>query len=87
MHVDTEFQNMLTIDEIEHEYGLKRSTLYIYTRKGLLTPYKKIGDRKSYFKKFEVEYLLQFQPRKTLVDKQTSSASTSNDKSGKEIPD
>ncbi|GAI71283.1 unnamed protein product [marine sediment metagenome] len=72
MHVDTEFQNMLIIDEIEHEYGLKRSTLYFYVRKGLLTPYKKIGDRKSYFKKSEVENLLQFQPRKTSVDKQTS---------------
>jgi len=58
-------QNMLTIDEVEREFTLKRSTLYHYVRRDLITPYKRVGDRRSYFKRSEIENLIQFQPRKS----------------------
>ena len=65
-------QGMLTIDEVEREFALKRSTLYRYVRRGLLTPYKRVGDRRSYFKRSEIENLIQFQPRETAVHRQKS---------------
>lgn len=63
-------QSMLTIDEVEREFALKRSTLYNYVRMNLITPYKRVGDRRSYFKQSEIENLVQFQPRKNVRDKE-----------------
>jgi len=56
--------DMLTIDEVEQEFGLGRSTVYKYARKGVITPYKKAGDRRSYFRRRDLEELTKFQPRK-----------------------
>lgn len=58
-------EDMLTIDEVEREFGLGRSTVYKYARKGVITPYRRAGDRRSYFKRRDLEELTQFQPRKT----------------------
>jgi len=58
-------QSMLTLDEVERDFALKRSTVYVYVRKGVLTPYRKVGDRRSYFMRSEIENLVQFQPRRT----------------------
>lgn len=57
-------KDMLHLAEVEREYGLKRSTMYSYVKKGLITPYKRVGDRKSYFKRRELEVLTEFRPRK-----------------------
>jgi len=57
-------KDMLSMDEVEREYGLKRSTVYKYVKKSLITPYKRVGDRRSYFKRHELEKLTQFQPKK-----------------------
>lgn len=57
-------KEMLNIDDVEREYGLRRSTVYKYIKKGLITPYKKAGDRRSYFKRHQLEELTRFQPRK-----------------------
>ncbi len=60
-------KDMLTAEQVEHEFALKRSTLYRYVRLGSITPYRRAGDRKSYFKRTEVESIVQFQPRKAKV--------------------
>ncbi len=65
----TNAKDMLTIAEVELEYGLRRSTLYKNVKKGLITPYKKAGDRRSYFKRHELEKLTQFQPKKNTPSK------------------
>lgn len=57
-------EDMLTIDEVEREFALKRSTLYRYVRLGSITSYRRAGDRRSYFKRAEIESIVQFQPRK-----------------------
>ena len=57
-------EDMLHLAEVEREYGLKRSTMYSYVKKGLIMPYKRAGDRKSYFRRRELEVLTEFRPRK-----------------------
>ena len=56
--------DMLNLAEVEREYGLKRSTIYNYIKKGMITPYKKAGDRRSYFKRRELKKLTEFHPKK-----------------------
>ena len=65
----TNAKDMLNIAEVEREYGLRRSTLYNYVKKGLITLYKKAGDRRSYFKRRELEELTKFQPKKNTPSK------------------
>ena len=62
-------KDMLNLAEVEREYGLKRSTVYKYIKKGSITPYKRAGDRRSYFKRSELEKLTEFQPRETRSNK------------------
>lgn len=57
-------KDMLNLAEVEREYGLRRSTVYKYIKKGLITPYKRAGDRRSYFKRHQLEKLTQFQPKR-----------------------
>jgi len=56
--------DMLTLDQAEAEFGLKRATLYRYVHKGTLTTYGKVGDRKSYVKRDDLIELTRFKPRK-----------------------
>lgn len=62
-------KDMLTLAEVEQEYGLKRSTVYKYIRKGSITAYKRAGDRRSYIKRSELDQLTTFQPRATRTKK------------------
>lgn len=69
METTTNTEDMLNIADVEREYGLKRSTLYKYAKKGLITIYKKAGDRRSYLKKVELENLTKFQPKSNFAAK------------------
>jgi len=60
-------KDMLTAEQVEREFSLKRSTLYRYVRLGSITPYRRAGDRRSYFKRTEIESIVQFQPKKPKV--------------------
>lgn len=62
-------KDMLNLADVEREYRLKRSTVYKYIKKGSITPYKRAGDRRSYFKRSELEKLTEFQPRETRPSK------------------
>ena len=55
-------EDMLTIDQIENEFGLKRSTLYRYVAKGELSTHRRIGDRRAYVKRKDVVRLIKFKP-------------------------
>ena len=57
-------RDMLTINQVEQEFGLKRSTLYRFVQKGSLTSFKKPGDRRTYFRRRDLERLTRFRPRK-----------------------
>lgn len=57
--------DMLTLEEAEREYGLKRSTLYRWAKRGEVRVYRRPGDRKSYVRRAEVEKLRAFRPRET----------------------
>ena len=57
--------DMLTLEEAEREYGLKRSTLYRWAKRGQVQVYRRPGDRKSYVRRSEVEKLKEFRPRET----------------------
>ena len=39
---------MLTAEQVEREFSLKRSTLYRYVRLGWITPYRRAGDRRLF---------------------------------------
>lgn len=55
-------EDMLTIDQVEKEFGLKRSTLYRYVAKGKLSTHRRVGDRRAYVKKKDVIELIKFKP-------------------------
>ena len=48
-------EDMLTLDEAEQEYGVKRSTLYRYVQKGELHTYRRGMDRRAYVRRSDVE--------------------------------
>ncbi len=56
-------EDMLTLDEVEKEYGLKRSTLYRYVAKDELSTFRIVGDRRAYVKREDVVKLREFRPR------------------------
>ena len=66
-------KDMLNFADVEQAYGLKRSTVYKYIKEGSITPYKRVGDRRSYFKRSELEKLTEFQPRETRSKKKQKS--------------
>jgi excisionase family DNA binding protein len=55
-------EDMLTLDQVEKEFGLKRSTLYRYVAKGELSTYRMVGDRRAYVKREDVVKLRGFRP-------------------------
>lgn len=55
-------EDMLTLDQVEKEFGLKRSTLYRYVARGELTTYRIVGDRRAYVKREDVVKLREFRP-------------------------
>lgn len=52
--------DMLTLDQAVEEFGLKRATLYRHK----IRTYQKVGDRRSYVKRKDMEALTRFKPRK-----------------------
>jgi len=55
-------EDMLTLNQVEREFGLKRSTLYRYVAKGELSTYRIVGDRRAYVKREDVFKLRKFRP-------------------------
>lgn len=53
---------MLTLEEAEEQYGVKRSTLYRYLRKGQLTTYRRVMDRRVYLRRAQLDALRRFHP-------------------------
>lgn len=51
---------MLTLDDAEREYGVKRATLYRYVRQGSLRIYRRGMDRRSYVRRADLEALREF---------------------------
>ena len=56
--------DMLTLDQAEKEFGLKRATLYRYVGEEKLSTYRRVGDRKSYVRREDLIELTKFKPRK-----------------------
>ena len=55
-------EEMLTLEEAEEQYGVKRSTLYRYIHKGQLTTYRRAMDRRVYLRRAQLEALRSFRP-------------------------
>ena len=50
----------LTLEQVEEQYGVKRSTLYRYTHRGDLQTYRRSMDRRVYVRRSELEALRRF---------------------------
>ena len=53
---------MLTLDDAEHEYGVKRATLYRYVQRGHLKTFRRGMDRRTYVRRADVEALRRLRP-------------------------
>lgn len=51
-------QGLLSLDEIEAEFGVDRSTIYRQRKAGKINQFKKVGDRRAYYRRHDVEELL-----------------------------
>ena len=51
---------MLTVAQAVHDYGLKRATLYRYARLGKLKTYRRGMDRRTYLRRHDLESLREF---------------------------
>ena len=51
---------LLTLEEAEQRYGVRRSTLYRYIQKGALPTYRRAMDRHVYIRQSDLEVLRQF---------------------------
>ncbi len=58
---------MLTLEEAERWYGVKRSTLYRYIRRGILPTYRRALDRHVYVRRADLDELRRFQRSKLHV--------------------
>jgi predicted DNA-binding transcriptional regulator AlpA len=72
-------EDMLTLDQVEKEYGLKRSTLYRHVAKGELSTHRRVGDRRAYVKREDVIKLREFRPS----EKRTQNKHKQNDTNSK----
>lgn len=52
---------LLTLEEAQRWYGVKRSTLYRYIRRGDLPTYRRAMDRHVYVRRADLEALRRFQ--------------------------
>ncbi len=53
-------EEMLTLEEAVDRYGVKRSTLYRYIRRGDLMTYRRAMDKRVYLSKTELELVRRF---------------------------
>ena len=51
-------EELLSLDEIEVEFGVDRSTIYRRRKAGEIKQFKKVGDRRAYYRRHDVEELL-----------------------------
>jgi predicted DNA-binding transcriptional regulator AlpA len=49
---------LINMDEIEAEYHVHRATVYRHASRAGLRPFKQVGDRRSYFRRADIEDLL-----------------------------
>lgn len=50
-----EDEEYLNIQEVEHQYGWKYQTLRYFTNLGLMEPHYFLGDKRSYWKRSDLE--------------------------------
>lgn len=62
MALEDQTDELLTLEQIEQSYGVKRSTLYRCIQKGYLTAYRRLMDKRVYFRRGDVEALRRFKP-------------------------
>ena len=53
-------QELLTLEQVEQWYGVKRSTLYRYIQKGSLSTYRRAMDKRVYVRRADIEELRAF---------------------------
>jgi predicted DNA-binding transcriptional regulator AlpA len=51
-------EELLSLDDIETEFSVDRSTIYRRRKAGEIKQFKKIGDRRVYYRRQDVEELL-----------------------------
>jgi predicted site-specific integrase-resolvase len=52
--------DMLTLEEAEEQYGVKRATLYRYVQHGSLRIYRRAMDKRAYVRRADLEALRRF---------------------------
>src|SRR6266849_1135246 len=55
-------EDLLDLEEVEREYGIKRSTLYRYVHKGRLLTYRRGMDKRVYVRRSDIESVRRFRP-------------------------
>jgi predicted DNA-binding transcriptional regulator AlpA len=51
-------EELLSLDEIEAEFDIDRSTIYRRRKAGEIKQFKKVGDRRAYYLRSDLEELL-----------------------------
>jgi hypothetical protein len=51
---------MLTLDEAQRQFGVKRATLYRYVQNGSLKTYRRAMDKRTYVRRADLEALRRF---------------------------
>jgi predicted site-specific integrase-resolvase len=51
---------LLTLEQVEASYGVKRSTLYRYIQRGYLSTYRRAMDKHVYLRRADVDALRRF---------------------------
>lgn len=54
----SEPEALLSLDEIEAEFSVDRSTIYRRHKAGEIKKFKKVGDRRAYYQRHAIEELL-----------------------------
>jgi predicted DNA-binding transcriptional regulator AlpA len=49
---------LLSLDKIEEEFGVDRSTIYRRRKAGEIKQFKQVGDRRAYYRRHDIEELL-----------------------------
>jgi hypothetical protein len=60
-HNHEDVEELLTVEQIEAQFHAHRSTFYRHARKRGIRAYQRPGDKRSYFRRADVEEL--FKPR------------------------
>jgi len=55
--------DLVPLGRIQAEFGIAPSTIYRYRRRGELIPLKVVGDRRTYYRRSELEALTKPRPK------------------------